>query len=680
MGNGTISTQMDGDAERARAVQAFEQFAECFPDAVALTDLAGNVLACNGAARAMLCASPGEDTGRLASLLELVDDHEHLLRFLKLAARTSSPFPGALRLRNAEGELRHLSCSARRVTTRAIASGTPDALLLLRCSEKIQADQRFTALNREIASLRREITARRSAEEATRKGKRRFQALFDAAPDATLLIDCEGTIVLANESLERELGRPSQSLVGAPVTSVLGPALGREDNVLDALLAPFDGAETAIPGRMAALHMDGSVVPVDVRLRRLEIDDRPVVVAALRNLTEQLRIERENRDLEHKMQQAQKLESLGVLAGGIAHDFNNLLLGMMGNADLVLREDVPDRARACADDIVKSAQRAAELCKQLLAYSGRGSFVVQPASLSAIVHEMAHLLEISISKKVELRRSFADGLPRIDVDETQIRQVIMNLIINASDAIGDAEGTIRIRTGRMRCDESMLRGATVFGDPEPGSYVFVEISDTGGGIEPDKLERIFEPFFTTKTTGRGLGLAAVLGIVRSHCGALKVESEPGEGTTFLVLLPESSAAAPVVRRDKRAEIEVRGGGRVLVVDDEAMVRSVAKRIFERHGFEVLLAENGRVALELLEAHRVSVVAVVLDMTMPVMNGEETLAELRKLDASLPVVLASGFNEQSAPVHIEQDPALRFVQKPYRIRDLMDALQSMLDGA
>jgi CheY-like chemotaxis protein len=382
--------------------------------------------------------------------------------------------------------------------------------------------------------------------------------------------------------------------------------------------------------------------------------------------------------MERKLQEAQKLESLGVLAGGIAHDFNNLLTGILGNASFA-RLDIPANspAQASLEQVELAAQRAADLCKQMLAYSGKGRFVVQQLDLSQLVRETGDLLQISISKTCALKYALAEGLPAISADATQVRQIIMNLVINASEAIGDRSGVISIATGVMHADRDYLTEAHLSPNIPEGEYVFLEVSDNGIGMSGETRARIFDPFFTTKFTGRGLGLAAVLGIVRGHHGALKVYSEPGRGTTFKLLLPRVEGPAEAVPGQPAPMAAWRGAGAILVVDDEETVRATTRRMLERIGFEVLLAANGAEALEIYHREAAKVAGVLLDLTMPQLDGNATFTELRRLDPGVHVLLMSGFNEQDAVHRFAGKGLAGFIQKPFKPETLYAKLQEIL---
>jgi CheY-like chemotaxis protein len=371
-----------------------------------------------------------------------------------------------------------------------------------------------------------------------------------------------------------------------------------------------------------------------------------------------------------------------VLAGGIAHDFNNLLTSILGNSDLA-RSELSPASSACVylEDIEKVTRRAADLCRQMLAYSGKGRFVVRALSLNDVVREMAYLLSVSISKKVVIKYNLCADLPSVMADATQMSQVVMNLITNASEAIAEASGVVTLTTGVMDCDDAYLKSAVGDGGKHPaGQYVYLEVSDTGCGMDPETMSRIFDPFFTTKFTGRGLGLAAVMGIVRGHKGALRVYSEKGQGTTFKILLPAHRRAPQEVGIEGSPPRTWTGHGLVLLVDDEESIRSMGRRILERGGFEVVTAADGSEAVELFGRHRDRVRLVVLDMTMPHIDGEACFRELRRSDPNVKVIMTSGYNEQDVINRFVGKGLAGFVQKPYNASDLLTKVEEVLSAS
>jgi signal transduction histidine kinase len=382
--------------------------------------------------------------------------------------------------------------------------------------------------------------------------------------------------------------------------------------------------------------------------RSFSDDERHFLEGAARILAENARRQRAEADrlaLEAQIRHAQKMESLGVLAGGIAHDFNNLLMAILGHASLGIME-TPDGSagREHLRQIEVTAKRAADLTNQLLAYAGKGRFVIERVRINQLVEEMGNLLHTAISRKAAVRYELAPHLPAVEGDPTQLRQVVMNLMTNASEAVGSESGTITVRTGLFEANERHLREHCLENTLEPGTYVYLEVQDTGCGMDEETLQKIFDPFFSTKFAGRGLGLASVLGVVRGHHGAISVTSARNLGTCFRVLLPPleepvREAATDVTKPDA---VRWRGQGTILLVEDEEMVRSVGRLMLQRLGFEVLTASDGREAVDLYRERNGTITAVVLDMTMPNMDGKEALEELRRIRADVQVLMTSGF--------------------------------------
>ncbi|MHB8870071.1 MAG: hybrid sensor histidine kinase/response regulator [Thermoleophilia bacterium] len=411
------------------------------------------------------------------------------------------------------------------------------------------------------------------------------------------------------------------------------------------------------------------------------VDESGDVIGAAviaRDVTERHMEEEEARAFSQRLQHAQKLESLGILAGGIAHDFNNILMAVLGHAELARIQVGPlSPAHDNLQEIERAATRASDLAKQMLAYSGKGRFLVQAVDLNELICEMRHMLEVSISKKVSLRHDLAADLPVVKADVTQIQQVLMNLVINAAEAMGDQGGVVRIASGCLECDDEYLGRTWACEELEPGRYAYLEVADSGVGMDIHTVARVFDPFFSTKFTGRGLGLAAVLGIVRGHRGAVKVYSEPMKGTTFKVLLPASDEPAKPLSKEKDAATWT-GTGTVLLVDDEQSLCRLGSRMLARLGFKTLTAGDGEEALEIFRTHAEEIACVILDLTMPRMDGEETYRELRRLHADVRVILSSGYNEHDVAQRFMGKGTAGFVQKPYQLADLAEALRGALE--
>jgi len=408
----------------------------------------------------------------------------------------------------------------------------------------------------------------------------------------------------------------------------------------------------------------------------LDSDGHPLhMFGTIQDITDRKLVELEHTILGKQLLHAQKLESLGVLAGGIAHDFNNILTAIIGNADLALmRINKESPVVENLHRIEQAAARAADLAKQMLAYSGKGKFVVENINLNTLLEEMLHMLEVSISKKAVLRFNPHQSLPTVEADATQLRQIIMNLVINASEAIGDKSGVIAITTGCMDCDQSYLKDVWLDENLTDGLYVYLEIADTGCGMDKATMANLFDPFFTTKFTGRGLGMSAVLGIVRGHKGAIKVYSKLNKGTTFKILLPASDRPAELFNGDSHHD-DWQGSGTVLLVDDEETVRGIGKEMLQELGFTTITANDGREAVDIFKTTR-EIDFVVLDLTMPHMDGEQCFRELKQLKPDVKVIISSGYNEQEVTQKFVGKGLAGFIQKPYKLSVLKEAIKKI----
>ena len=506
-----------------------------------------------------------------------------------------------------------------------------------------------------VLGISRDITEKRRAEEALRDSEERFRSLFLQSPDAIFVESYEGNVLDVNPAACRLHGMTREQLLRTNVLELVPPAT--RPTLREGYAKVVSGEWTHFESQ--SWTVAGASVPVDVRVSRITYGGKPALLFHVHDITERKRAEEERLEIERRLQHTQKLESLGVMAGGIAHDFNNLLMAILGNLDLAISDlppSAPVRENLCEAE--KASRRAAELCRQMLAYSGRGRFVLDTIDLNDVLADIRRMLEVMVSKKVVLRYEYAAGLPPIEGDVTQLRQVIMNLVVNSSEAIGDKSGVISVTTGAMACDSDYLKSTWLQGPLPDGVYDYVEVADTGCGMDRDFISKIFDPFFTTKFAGRGLGLAAVLGIVRAHRGAIKVDSEPGKGATFRVLFPISRASA--AQRQ-----------------DEETVRTLAKRMLERLGFTVLVAADGREALRVFQAHQHEVLAVILDLTMPHMDGVESFDALRRLKDNVRVILSSGYDEQDVLRRFGDRGLAAVIQKPYETRALAAKLKQIL---
>ncbi len=533
----------------------------------------------------------------------------------------------------------------------------------------------------------RDVTDRTLAEAAAQAAQTRYNQLFEEANDIVYTHDLQGFFTSLNKAGERLSGFRREELYRRRIFDIIVPE--QRDTVRRMVEQKMQAGEGSTQYELKVVTKDGRRVPLEVSTRLLFVGDRPVGVQGIaRDITERRHAEEQRLRLEQQILHAQKLEGLGVLAGGIAHDFNNLLVGVLGNAGLALRRLPKDSPlHTYLKRIEAAAQRAAELTNQMLAYSGRSSFVVRPLNLSKVISEMPDLFRASIPRQIELTFDCDPNLPQIVGDMPQFHQILVNLITNASEAIGERTGFIRVGTRVTTIAADMLDQFYFQESCEPGAYVCLEVTDDGCGMDPEQLARVFDPFYTTKSTGRGLGLAAILGIVRGHRGAIQVESRPGEGTAFRLYfpvaakidatVPSAAAPAPGARRGAETGRALPGSGLLLVADDEEAVRVVAKEILERQGFTTLIAVDGRQAIDLFEAHRDEVAAALVDLTMPLINGQEVLAALRALRPDVPVIITSGYSEEEIMERFHESPPTAFIKKPYRSRELVMLMKKVL---
>jgi signal transduction histidine kinase len=402
----------------------------------------------------------------------------------------------------------------------------------------------------------------------------------------------------------------------------------------------------------------------------------PLLRRVIRHAIERQRMSRENDALRREGARAEKLESLGVLAGGVAHDFSNLLTVILANAEVAKRElPATGLASAALEAISVSASLASRLTAQLRVYSGEGSFDVEPMDVSAAIREIEHSLRSTVPPGTELHLSLASDLAAVEADVSQIQQVVLNLVHNAGESLANQTGRIEVATSLQELTAEAIADLSGGDDLEPGSFVRIEVRDTGAGMDEDTLSKIFDPFFTTKFVGRGLGLASVLGIVKRHAGGVQVRSRPGLGSTFQIFLPVSPGEA----RAPRSEAEdLRGEGRVLVVDDDEAVTEVFERGLPLYGYSVVTANSGPRALQILQEQGDEVDVVVLDLNMPGMDGKEAFAALRRIAPELRVILYSGFDLRQA---LDQFPGLDgYVQKPLELSGLAAKLEEVLRDA
>ena len=528
-----------------------------------------------------------------------------------------------------------------------------------------------------------DVTERWAALERLVESDRRYRMIAEASRSIVTESDADGRFTFVSDACSRVLGYAPGELVGSKAVQLLH----REDRdaffeALRSELAP--GHAFSVPAHRLR-RRDDSWVWVEatgVTYRRADGELRLIGVA--RSIEARRAAEATRRELEERVRRGQKLESLGTLAGGIAHDFNNLLTPILGAAGLLLTE-LPEEspARKRAETIRQAATRAAALTHQMLAYAGGSGMQLETFDVSEAIREMLLLLEATVSRQAAFRCELAEDLPPLRADRAQLGQVVMNLVANASEALGAAGGCIQLRSGVLDADRELLEKCILGEKRDPGRYVSVEVRDDGPGIDPESRARIFDPFFTTKFTGRGLGLSVVLGIVREHAGALQIESEPGLGTCFRVLLPVAREVCHEPPREPQMSATQYAlhpwTGYFLVVDDDDAVREFASILLERAGFSVRTAASGREAIDILRKREHGWLGVILDLTMPGLGGARACEEILKIDPATRILLISGYTRNGVADAIPESGAVDFLQKPFDADQLLEAVRRLLDA-
>jgi PAS domain S-box-containing protein len=664
-------------------------------DLIVEMDLEGHFTYANPRCEEWFGIPSSELTGTLARELVHPEERASILAWFGDQGGAGGEKLITVRARHCDGSWRWLEINGRTFEAggeRRVVANCRDVTEHIELHERLKdardrleqrVEQRNAQLHAAIASLEEEIGERGRIEYELRVSEERWRNVSQLTSDLNfaLTLEPDGTLTTdwVTHAITQISGYSLDDLDVMGWQAIIHPE--DLDRVVAHLTGIHHGETREYDSRVVTRDGDvrsmrtritGSLSPVDGKLR---------VLGGSRDVTEVLRAEEERRRLETHMQEAQKLESLGVMAGGVAHDFNNVLAVILGNSALAAREAPPESRLAKQLERIRSAAKHAEaLTNKMLTYSGKASVSLKPLDLSGLIEDMSQLLEAAISKKCRLETSLEHGRTLVEGDPTQLQQVVMNLVSNASEAIGNRSGRVAVCCGLMTADAAYLADTVGSGDLAEGEYVYVEVSDPGEGIDGQIRKRIFEPFFSTKFTGRGLGLASVLGIVRGHRGAIKLVTEPGRGTRFRVLLPPAtSSALPERTRPHVRRAETRGGT-ILVVDDDEAVLELAGEFLVRSGLHVVTADGGREALEILRADAEKRIdAAVLDLAMPDLDGRETLLEIHRVRPGLPVVVASGFGEEASAESFPAKEIAAFVRKPYEPEVLIDAVRTALDA-
>jgi PAS domain S-box-containing protein len=523
---------------------------------------------------------------------------------------------------------------------------------------------------RGAVALVQDVTERKWAERALRESEERFRRMVEIAAEGIWILDTTAKTSFVNDRMAAILGYSKEEMLGLLCCDFVDS----EDR--DRARHAFEVCKSSNPGpqEFRFRHKDGSMVWLDITVAPM-LDDTGACTGLLAMCTDVT----ERKKNEQRLRQAQKLESLGILAGGVAHDFNNLLTGIMGNASQVLETVEPSsRSRVMLQEVITASERAAQLTRQLLTYAGKDHGKLRILDVAAAAGELIPLLSASIPKMVHLSLEVEDNVPLVQADPAQLQQVMMNLVINAGESIPErAPGEVKVAVGRHSLQSEDYRDAVIPIETGNVEYVSFTVTDNGIGMDAPTQARIFDPFFSTKFSGRGLGLAAVLGIVKGHRGTLTLRTVPGKGSVFTVLLPASQVARRVESPTPPwPRTAATGIGTLLMVDDEPALRKLAQSILEQRGYRVLLAENGQQAIAILAAHP-EIRAVVLDLAMPVMGGDVAGPMMHSLRADVPLILSSGYSESDALERVGHDVVAAFLEKPYRADVLIAKVEEVL---
>ena len=517
-------------------------------------------------------------------------------------------------------------------------------------------------------------TERKQWETALAEAMQRLDAHIDNSPLAVIEFDPELRVTRWSDEARRLFGWTAEEVLGHTASEMDWTHEDDKERVQRTWRDMIEGKRSRYLSVQRNYRRDSSVV--ECEWYNSAIFDRE---GRLFSVLSQVLDVTDRKRTEERLRQAQKMESIALLAGGVAHDFNNLLVGVIGNASLAMELLPPEHpAGALLDGVVKAGEQAAHLTRQMLAYSGQGRYVLQPVDLSDVVREVTDLVRSTAPKKVTMQLDLEPDLPEIEGDRSQIHQVLMNLVINSTEAMGNAPGLIVVQTGMRNVGAEEIHQFQGT-DLASGSYVTLEVRDNGAGMDEETAAKIFDPFFTTKFQGRGLGLAAVAGIVRAHKGAMRVQTAPSRGTSFLLLFPAMKVRPARASRLRPPVLvtDFSGCGTVLVVDDEERVQTTARLALERRGCAVQTTGSGEEAIEILRADEGRIVMVILDLNMPGMSGVEALPRMLEIHPNLRVLVTSGYTEADVLRRFEGMPVAGFLQKPYTARQIAEKVRAIM---